>query len=138
MGFFDFPEGTDCVQKLWLYTKLSTAAGLVTSSYHLVFSATDSTLTALKKTGPLTLTIASMGAIFGVTTCLSAQTLKNPEDPLNYFLGGCASGIILGARTRSAATGAKACLALGGLGYISQMAKNEKWNILQPPKHGRM
>lgn len=41
-----------------------------------------------------------MGAIFGVTTCLSAQTLKNPEDPLNYFLGGCASGIILGARSK--------------------------------------
>lgn len=34
-------------------------SGLVTSSYHLVFSATDSTLTALKKTGPLTLTIGT-------------------------------------------------------------------------------
>jgi len=41
---------------------------------------------------------ASMGAIFGMATCLSAQAREVPDDPLNYFIGGCAPGIFLGAR----------------------------------------
>lgn len=42
---------------------------------------------------------AAMGAIFGMATCLSAQARDAPEDPTNYFIGGCASGIFLGARS---------------------------------------
>ncbi|TKS74291.1 Sodium/glucose cotransporter 4 [Collichthys lucidus] len=42
-----------------------------------------------------------MGTIFGMATCLSAQAREAPDDPLNYFIGGCASGIFLGARTFS-------------------------------------
>lgn len=41
---------------------------------------------------------ATLGAVFGVTTCLSAQIREEPEDPLNYFIGGCATGAVLGAR----------------------------------------
>lgn len=40
-----------------------------------------------------------MGAVFGMTTCLAAQARDAPEDPVNYFIGGCASGVILGARS---------------------------------------
>ena len=43
---------------------------------------------------------ATMGAIFGLGTCLSAQAREAPDDPLNYFIGGCASGIFLGARSK--------------------------------------
>lgn len=43
---------------------------------------------------------ATMGAIFGMATCLSAQAREAPDDPLNYFIGGCASGIFLGARSK--------------------------------------
>lgn len=43
---------------------------------------------------------ATMGAIFGLATCLSAQAREAPDDPLNYFIGGCASGIFLGARSK--------------------------------------
>lgn len=43
---------------------------------------------------------ATMGAIFGMATCLSAQARDAPDDPLNYFIGGCASGIFLGARSK--------------------------------------
>lgn len=42
---------------------------------------------------------ASLGAIFGVTTCLSAHVRDAPDDPTNYFVGGCASGAFLGARS---------------------------------------
>jgi len=41
---------------------------------------------------------ATLGAVFGVTTCLSAQIREEPRDPLNYFIGGCATGAVLGAR----------------------------------------
>lgn len=41
---------------------------------------------------------ATLGAVFGVTTCLSAQIREEPEGPLNYFIGGCATGAVLGAR----------------------------------------
>lgn len=43
--------------------------------------------------------LASMGAIFGCATCLSTQMRDAPDDPLNFFVGGCASGIFLGARS---------------------------------------
>ncbi|KAJ7412992.1 hypothetical protein BTVI_44565 [Pitangus sulphuratus] len=41
---------------------------------------------------------ATLGAVFGLSTCLSAQVREEPEDPLNYFIGGCAAGAALGAR----------------------------------------
>lgn len=41
---------------------------------------------------------ATLGAVFGLTTCLSAQIREKPEDPLNYFIGGCVTGVVLGAR----------------------------------------
>lgn len=44
--------------------------------------------------------LAAMGAIFGCATCLSTQMRDSPDDPLNYFFGGCASGIFLGARSK--------------------------------------
>uniref|UniRef100_A0A4W6CYH2 NADH dehydrogenase [ubiquinone] 1 alpha subcomplex subunit 11 n=1 Tax=Lates calcarifer TaxID=8187 RepID=A0A4W6CYH2_LATCA len=98
MGYWDLPEGTDCVQKTWITTKLSTALGLVGSAYHIVAFQPDSALAALQRTTNTTVTMATMGAIFGMVTCLSAQAREAPDDPLNYFIGGCASGIFLGAR----------------------------------------
>lgn len=44
--------------------------------------------------------VAALGAIFGCTTCLSTHIREAPDDPLNYFIGGCASGIFLGARSK--------------------------------------
>lgn len=41
---------------------------------------------------------ATLGAVFGLSTCLSAQVREEPEDPLNYFIGGCAAGAVLGVR----------------------------------------
>ena len=43
---------------------------------------------------------ASLGAIFGMATCISAQVREAPDDPLNYFIGGCSSGVFLGARSK--------------------------------------
>lgn len=37
--------------------------------------------------------------MFGLTTCVSAQVREKPDDPLNYFIGGCVGGLTLGARS---------------------------------------
>ncbi|KAI1230421.1 NADH dehydrogenase, partial [Lamprotornis superbus] len=56
---------------------------------------------------------ATLGAVFGLSTCLSAQVREEPEDPLNYFIGGCAAGAVLGVRAHSYFTGTTACLGFG-------------------------
>lgn len=42
---------------------------------------------------------AAIGAVFGIASCVSAQVRQKPDDPLNYFIGGCAGGLTLGARS---------------------------------------
>ncbi|XP_077391498.1 NADH dehydrogenase [ubiquinone] 1 alpha subcomplex subunit 11 [Festucalex cinctus] len=134
MGYWDVPDGTDCVQKTWITTKLATTIGLVGSAYHLVAFQPETVMEAIQRAGNVTMTMAAMGAIFGVTTCLTAQARDAPDEPLNYFVGGCASGIFLGARTHSITTGASACLGLGTLAFFGKVAKMENWRLMGPPK----
>ncbi|XP_029988934.1 NADH dehydrogenase [ubiquinone] 1 alpha subcomplex subunit 11 [Sphaeramia orbicularis] len=134
MGYWDEPEGAGCVQKTWITTKLGTAVGLVASAYHTVAFQPDSALTALQRATNTTVTMATMGAVFGMVTCLSAQAREAPDDPLNYFIGGCTSGIFLGARTHSAMTGTTACLGLGTLAFLTKVGKMEGWKVAGPPK----
>ncbi|XP_071343463.1 NADH dehydrogenase [ubiquinone] 1 alpha subcomplex subunit 11 [Trachinotus anak] len=134
MGYWDIPDGTDCVGKTWITTKLGTALGLVGSAYHIVAFQPDSALGAVQRATTATVTMATMGAIFGMATCLSAHAREAPDDPLNYFIGGCASGIFLGARTHSPMTGTTSCLGLGTLAYLTKVGKMEGWRIIGPPK----
>ncbi|KAJ8408293.1 hypothetical protein AAFF_G00257070 [Aldrovandia affinis] len=134
MGYWDLEEGKDCVQKTWITTKVATALGLVGSAYYIVAFQPDSALQALQKATAGTVTMASLGAIFGMATCLSAQARDKPDDPLNYFIGGCASGVFLGARTHNAMTGTTACLGLGTLAMLTKVGKMEGWRVVGPPK----
>ncbi|XP_032428459.1 NADH dehydrogenase [ubiquinone] 1 alpha subcomplex subunit 11 [Xiphophorus hellerii] len=134
MGYWDVPEGTDCVEKTWIATKLGTALGLIGSAYHIVAFQPDTALEAVQRAASATVTMATMGAIFGMTTCLTAQAREAPDDPLNYFVGGCASGIFLGARTHNAMTGTTGCLALGTLAFFTKVGKMEGWRLTGPPK----
>ncbi|XP_074524785.1 NADH dehydrogenase [ubiquinone] 1 alpha subcomplex subunit 11 [Halichoeres trimaculatus] len=134
MGYWDLKEGTDCVEKTWITTKLGTALGLVASAYHIAAFRPDSAMEGLQRATNTTVTLATMGAIFGMTTCLTAQIRETPDDPLNYFVGGCASGIFLGAKTHSAMTGTSACLCLGALGLLTKVGKMEGWKLAGPPK----
>uniref|UniRef100_A0AAZ3P6K8 NADH dehydrogenase [ubiquinone] 1 alpha subcomplex subunit 11 n=1 Tax=Oncorhynchus tshawytscha TaxID=74940 RepID=A0AAZ3P6K8_ONCTS len=101
MGYWDLQEGKDCVEKTWITTKLGTALGLVGSAYHIVAFQPDSAIQAVQRATNGTVTMAALGAIFGMTTCLAAQARDAPDDPVNYFIGGCASGVFLGARSDS-------------------------------------
>ncbi|XP_076880211.1 NADH dehydrogenase [ubiquinone] 1 alpha subcomplex subunit 11 [Brachyhypopomus gauderio] len=134
MGYWDLEEGKDCVEKTWITTKLGTAIGLVGSAYHIMAYQPETAVEALARAANGTVTMASLGAIFGMATCLSAYTRDAPDDPTNYFIGGCASGAYLGARTRSAATGTTACIGLGTLAMLVKVGKMEGWRISGPPK----
>ncbi|XP_034036730.1 NADH dehydrogenase [ubiquinone] 1 alpha subcomplex subunit 11 [Thalassophryne amazonica] len=134
MGYWDEPDGTDCVGKTWFTTKLAAAVGLVGSAYHIVGYQPESAVEGLQKVTKGTVVMATLGAIFGMTTCLVAEAREAPDEPLNYFIGGCASGVFLGARTHSIVTGASMCLCLGTVGFFTKVAKVEGWKIFGPPE----
>ncbi|KAH0625731.1 hypothetical protein JD844_033937 [Phrynosoma platyrhinos] len=133
-GYWDIPEGTECAKKAWLTGRLGAAVGLLGSVYHIVLFQPETALQAFQRATTSTVTMATLGAIFGVTTCLSAEIRDAPEDPLNYFIGGCASGALLGARAQSFGIGTSACIGLGTLAALVKIGKKEGWRLVGPPK----
>ncbi|XP_077134226.1 NADH dehydrogenase [ubiquinone] 1 alpha subcomplex subunit 11 [Ranitomeya variabilis] len=135
MGYWDIPDGTDCVQKTWLVTRLSVALGLIGSAYHIIAFKPKTALEGVLRAGEASLTMASLGAIFGITTCVTAQVREKPDDLVNYFVGGCASGALLGIKSHSYATGTSACVAFGILAALSKSSKRDGWDfIISEPK----
>nr|XP_032635933.1 NADH dehydrogenase [ubiquinone] 1 alpha subcomplex subunit 11-like [Chelonoidis abingdonii] len=133
-GYWEIPERTDCARKAWITGRLGATLGLIGSAYHIVLFQPESAFKAVQTAAMSTVTMATLGAVFGLTTCPSAQVREDPEDALNYFIGGCASGIVLGARTHSYATGSSACEALGLLAAFTKIGKREGWSITGPPR----
>lgn len=88
----------------------------------------------MARTGRYTFTAAAIGAIFGLTSCISAQVREKPDDPLNYFIGGCAGGLTLGARTHSYGIGAAACAYMGTIAALVKMGQLEGWKVFAAPK----
>uniref|UniRef100_A0A8C3YLW8 NADH dehydrogenase [ubiquinone] 1 alpha subcomplex subunit 11 n=1 Tax=Catagonus wagneri TaxID=51154 RepID=A0A8C3YLW8_9CETA len=97
--YSDIPEGTECHRKAYASTSIGGATGLIISAYSVALRPPASFLEGVARTGRYTFTAAAIGAIFGLTSCISAQVREKPDDPLNYFIGGCAGGLTLGART---------------------------------------
>lgn len=97
--YSDIPDGTDCHRKAYASTAIGGAVGLVFSAYSVTLKPSGSVLEGVARVGRHTFTAAAVGAMFGLTSCISAQVRGNPDDPTNYFLGGCAGGLTLGARS---------------------------------------
>ncbi|XP_010022983.1 PREDICTED: NADH dehydrogenase [ubiquinone] 1 alpha subcomplex subunit 11, partial [Nestor notabilis] len=76
----------------------------------------------------------TLGAVFGVTTCLTAEIREKPDDPLNYFIGGCASGAVVGAKTHNYFTGTMCCLGFGITAALMKIGNKEGWRLAGPPK----
>ncbi|TRZ01425.1 hypothetical protein DNTS_015161 [Danionella cerebrum] len=128
-GYWELEEGKDCVAKTVESTKFATFIGLSITGLRVVVFLAEPPLIALKTAASITGTTAAMGAIFGLTTCLSAQMREKPDSALNYFIGGCASGALLGVRTHSILTGSMSCFALGCTAALAKIAKIEDWRI---------
>ncbi|XP_062968445.1 NADH dehydrogenase [ubiquinone] 1 alpha subcomplex subunit 11 isoform X1 [Cynocephalus volans] len=76
----------------------------------------------------------AIGAMFGLTSCISAQVREKPDDPLNYFIGGCAGGLTLGARTHSYGIAASSCVYMGAAAALFKMGQLEGWDVFAKPK----
>ncbi|XP_069734323.1 NADH dehydrogenase [ubiquinone] 1 alpha subcomplex subunit 11 [Phaenicophaeus curvirostris] len=133
-GYWDGPEGEQCPRRAGLCTRVGAAAGLVGAAYRIVLLQPGSALAALRMAASDTATMATLGAVFGVTTCLSAQIREEPDSPLDYFIGGCATGAVLGARAHSYMTGTTACLGLGITAALVKIGNKEGWRLAGPPK----
>ncbi|ETE72565.1 NADH dehydrogenase [ubiquinone] 1 alpha subcomplex subunit 11 [Ophiophagus hannah] len=92
-------DGTNCFRKTWLAVRLGAFTGLVASTYHVTLYSPETYLEGLMRVAKSTVTMATLGAVFAASSCISAELRDAPEDPMNYFIGGCASGIMIGART---------------------------------------
>ncbi|XP_004771613.1 NADH dehydrogenase [ubiquinone] 1 alpha subcomplex subunit 11 [Mustela nigripes] len=132
--YLDIPDGTECHRKTYASTTISGAAGLIVSAYSVILQPPDTFLEGVARTGRYTFTAAAIGAIFGLTSCLSAQVREKPDDPLNYFIGGCAGGLTLGARTHSYGVGAAACAYMGMTAALFKMGQLEGWKLVAAPK----
>ncbi|CAI9572207.1 unnamed protein product [Staurois parvus] len=88
MGYWDIPDGTKCGEKTWLTTKIATGLGVMGSTYHVVIFQPKTVMEGIKRAGGATLTMAALGAIFGMTTCLTAQIREKPDDAIKLFYRG--------------------------------------------------
>ncbi|XP_060780519.1 NADH dehydrogenase [ubiquinone] 1 alpha subcomplex subunit 11-like [Neoarius graeffei] len=134
VGYWDLKEGKNHDGKTWITTKLGTALGLVGLAYHIVLIWPETSLEALTRAANGSVTMASLGAIFGITTCLRAYVRDAPDDPINYFLSGCASGAFLGAQTHSGMMGTTACVRLGIVATLTKVGKKEGWRLNGGPR----
>ncbi|XP_003280634.1 NADH dehydrogenase [ubiquinone] 1 alpha subcomplex subunit 11 [Nomascus leucogenys] len=132
--YWDIPDGTDCHRKAYSTTSIASVAGLTAAAYRVTLNPPGTFLEGVAKVGQYTFTAAAVGAVFGLTTCISAQVREKPDDPLNYFLGGCAGGLTLGARTHNYGIGAAACVYLGLVASLVKMGRLEGWEVFAKPK----
>ncbi|XP_010365498.1 NADH dehydrogenase [ubiquinone] 1 alpha subcomplex subunit 11 [Rhinopithecus roxellana] len=132
--YWDIPDGTDCHRKAYTTTSIASVAGLTAAAYRVTLNPPGTFLEGVAKVGQYTFTAAAIGAVFGLTSCISAQVREKPDDPLNYFLGGCAGGLTLGARTHNYGIGAVACVYLGIAASLFKMGQLENWEMFAKPK----
>ncbi|XP_076347084.1 NADH dehydrogenase (ubiquinone) B14.7 subunit [Tachypleus tridentatus] len=123
-SYYDTPDGEDCFQKMWYITKYATLAALGISVYDIsLVSHPQGYLQTLGRISYWVAPFATMGAVFSATTCV-ATNLRKKDDPLNYFLGGCAAGSIMGAKYKSVGVGLGMCATLGIAGWLKRFGND--------------
>nr|XP_054756855.1 NADH dehydrogenase [ubiquinone] 1 alpha subcomplex subunit 11-like [Lytechinus pictus]XP_054757630.1 NADH dehydrogenase [ubiquinone] 1 alpha subcomplex subunit 11-like [Lytechinus pictus] len=131
---FDSLNGNDTAIRTLEITFFSSIAGAGASALSLAISPKGLAESALR-TASLTATCAAVGAIFATTTGATAS-FRGKDTPLNYFIGGCTSGLFLGARMQSMGVGSGACAAFGSLGAFYKYWKINEWGpFIPPPKY---
>ncbi|XP_036026852.1 NADH dehydrogenase [ubiquinone] 1 alpha subcomplex subunit 11 [Onychomys torridus] len=133
-AYDEVPDGTQCHRKTYITTLLGALVGAIGSAYSVALNPADTHLEAVARAGRYTFTAAAVGAMFGLATCASAQVRQKPDDPLNYFIGGCAGGLTLGARAHSYGTAAAGCVCMGTAATLFKIGKLEGWEYFGSPK----
>lgn len=133
-AYDEIPDGTQCHRKTYITTALGGLLGVMGSAYSVVHNPAGSHLEAVARIGRYTFTAAAVGAMFGLASCVSAQVREKPDDPLNYFIGGCAGGLTLGARAHSYGTAAASCVCMGTVASLFKIGKLEDWEFFATRK----
>uniref|UniRef100_A0A8C5P510 NADH dehydrogenase [ubiquinone] 1 alpha subcomplex subunit 11 n=1 Tax=Jaculus jaculus TaxID=51337 RepID=A0A8C5P510_JACJA len=132
--YTDIPDGTECHRKAYIATGLSGFVGLYASAFSVTLNPAKTVLEGVARMGRYTFTAAAIGAMFSLTSCISAQVREKPDDPLNYFIGGCAGGLTLGARNHSYGVAAAGCVYMGATAALFKLGQLEGWELFPRPK----
>ncbi|KAG8237266.1 hypothetical protein J437_LFUL011296 [Ladona fulva] len=127
-NYYDTPDGEDCFKKLWLSTKYAATIGLAYSTADvLLYSHPKGYYQTVARYAYITGPLVGMAAAFTATTCV-ATSMRKKDDYLNYILGGCASGSILGAWRKSPHAGFVASILFSGAAVVLKSFVENKWN----------
>ncbi|XP_037598285.1 NADH dehydrogenase [ubiquinone] 1 alpha subcomplex subunit 11-like [Cebus imitator] len=132
--FWDIPDGTDCHRKAVSATATGTVVGGTAAAYSITLNPASNFLDGALRAGRYTFTGAAVGAVSGLTSCITAQVRQKPDDPLNYFLGDCAGGLTVGSRMRNYEIGAACCVYFGIAAARFKMGGLEGWQLFPKPE----
>ncbi|XP_015913301.1 NADH dehydrogenase [ubiquinone] 1 alpha subcomplex subunit 11 [Parasteatoda tepidariorum] len=106
--FYDFqksPDGHDCLEKTYYFTKYAGIFGAVFSFYEAaLFSKPTTVYGTLARFGRFTLPFAGMGFVFGSSVCVLAHLRKKNDVP-NHVIAGALAGSIWGFKYNSVRIG---------------------------------
>lgn len=129
---YDNLDGSSTAYSTFQMAQSATVLGAATSVVSLSLYFPKNFADGALRTANVTGTFALLGAVFGMTTNVSAS-IREKDDPLNYFLGGCAAGVMLGAKNRSYAIGTGTCVAFGAWSAFYKQWNIEGWGKFFPP-----
>ncbi|XP_033636554.1 NADH dehydrogenase [ubiquinone] 1 alpha subcomplex subunit 11-like [Asterias rubens] len=124
-------DGKEPIRNVLNTTAVGGAAGIAYSGTNLVMFFPKTFGEAVGRSLTHTATFAMMGAVFGAGTTISAS-VRGKDDLYNYFIGGCLSGVMLGAKTHSYPIGSGACVGLGSLAAFSKLWHRQGWGPVVP------
>lgn len=93
-SYNDVPDGSQCHRKAYITIALGSHCGKIGSTYSVTHSPADSALEAVTRVGHIHCSCC-WSKVWSYHLC-QCQVQEKPDDPLNYFIGGCAGGLTLG------------------------------------------
>lgn len=127
--YYDTPEGQDVFLKMWYTSKLAGITGLGVSTFDILFhSKPKGYYQTSARYAYYTLPFVGMAVAFTATTSV-AQSIRKKDDKINYFLGGCAAGTVLGTWQKCKVTGFVGCVVLGTAALLKKMSVEEGWEF---------
>ncbi|XP_052571899.1 NADH dehydrogenase [ubiquinone] 1 alpha subcomplex subunit 11-like [Peromyscus californicus insignis] len=133
-AYDDIGDSTQCHCKTCITTALGGLMGAIASALQCLLNPVDSHLEAGAGPGWYTCMAAAVGAMLGLATCVGVQVREKPDDPMNYFIGGCARGLTLGACAHSYGTAVVGCIYMDTAATLFKIGKLESWQFFATPK----
>jgi len=128
---YDNIDGKEPVTKVLETTATGAGLGVGLSGIALSMYFPKNFMEAVGRSVNHTATLAALGAVFGAGTTVSAS-LRGKDGPLNYFIGGCMAGAVLGAKQHSYSVGSGTCVAFGGWAAFYKLWRDQGWGDFFP------